>query len=60
MTYTYHWSPRFVIPGLPVLSRKGERCVVLARGAMNSALVQWERDGLVDVVSRNALRRVKQ
>lgn len=57
--YVYHWGPRFAIPGMPVLSRKGERCAVLARGAMNSALVEWS-DGSRDVVSRNALRRVKE
>ncbi len=36
--------------------RKGERCAVLARGRMNSALVAFE-DGFQVVTSRNGLRR---
>jgi hypothetical protein len=36
--------------------RKGERCRVLVRGRMNSALVQFE-DGAKFVTSRNGLRR---
>jgi hypothetical protein len=36
--------------------RKGQRCVVLARGTMNSCLVRFE-DGYTMVTSRNALRR---
>jgi hypothetical protein len=36
--------------------RKGERCRVLVRGAMNSALVEFE-DGARFVTSRNGLRR---
>jgi hypothetical protein len=36
--------------------RKGQRCVVLARGTMNSCLVKFE-DGYMMVTSRNALRR---
>lgn len=56
--YTYSWGPRFRVPGLPVLDRKGQRCRVLARGAMNSALVEFE-DGAREVISRNALRRVR-
>lgn len=54
--YRYAWGPRFKVPGLPVLSRKGETCIVLARGAMNSALVEFE-DGCQAVISRNALRK---
>ena len=56
MTYIYTWGPRFVVPNLPVMWRKGECCTVIARGAMNSAVVEW-RDGRRDVISRNALRR---
>lgn len=37
-------------------SRKGERCRVVARGRMNSALVQFP-DGYAVVTSRNGLRR---
>lgn len=58
VTYRYVWGPRFCVPGLPVLDRKGEICLVLVRGGMNSALVEFE-DGARHVVSRNALRRVK-
>lgn len=55
-TYIYSWGPRFRVPDLPVLDRKGQECEVLARGAMNSALVRF-KDGYLAVVSRNALRR---
>jgi len=58
VTYRYTWGPRLIIPGLPVLSRKGETCRLIARGAMNSALVESE-DGYRAIVSRNALRRLK-
>jgi hypothetical protein len=34
--------------------RKGQRCVVLARGTMNSCLVRFD-DGYTMVTSRNAL-----
>ena len=57
MTYRYCWGPRFRVPGLPVLDRKGALCRVVARGAMNSALVEFQ-DGEIAVISRNALRRV--
>lgn len=36
--------------------RRGERCRVVARGTMNSALVEFE-DGARFVTSRNGLRR---
>jgi len=36
----------------------GHRCRVLVRGRANSALVKFE-DGSMEVVSRNALRKVK-
>lgn len=39
--------------------RKGERCKVLVRGGMNSAMVEFERDGFRAVISRNALRKDK-
>ena len=52
--YTYRWG------NTPERARmKGRRCVVLARGAMNSALVRFIDDGQREVISRNALRRVK-
>ena len=56
MTYRYCWGPRFIVSGLPVLDRKGQLCRVIARGAMNSALVEFQ-DGVRHVISRNALRK---
>ena len=41
---------------LPLEPREGQRCVVLARGTLNSYLVRFE-DRDVMVTSRNALRR---
>jgi len=58
MIYRYAWGPRFRVPGLPVLDRKGQPCRILVRGAMNSALIEFE-DGAQFVVSRNALRRIR-
>lgn len=55
--YRYAWGPRLVVPGLPVLDRKGELCRVIARGRMNSALIEFVSDGYRAVISRNALRR---
>jgi hypothetical protein len=54
--YVYAWGPRGGLPG--AMSRKGERCRLLTRGAMNSALVEFQ-DGHRAVVSRNALRKVR-
>jgi hypothetical protein len=47
--YRYGWNR---------MGRKGQACAVLARGKMNSCLVQFE-DGYTAVTSRNALRRRK-
>jgi hypothetical protein len=49
--YDYVWHSRKNLPG-----RKGQRCRVLARGRMNSVLVEFE-DGFRAIVSRFALRR---
>lgn len=38
---------------------KDRECRVLARGGMNSALVEFTDNGQREVTSRNALRRVK-
>lgn len=38
------------------MGRKGERCRVIARGRMNSALLEFE-DGFRAVTSRSGLRR---
>ena len=46
MTYIFRWDRH---------GRKGEACEILARGTMNSCLVQFE-DGYTMVTSRNALR----
>ena len=56
MTHIYVWGPRGNMPG--AMSRKGEKCRLLARGAMNSALVEFA-DGYLAVISRNALRRIR-
>ena len=44
-TYIFRWDRH---------GRKGQRCVVLARGTMNSCLVRFE-DGYMMVTSCNAL-----
>jgi hypothetical protein len=58
MIYVYAWGPRFRVPGLAVLDRKGQRCKLLVRGRMNSALVEFP-DGVRHVISRSALRKPK-
>jgi hypothetical protein len=45
-TYIYRWDRQ---------GRKGQRCLVLARGKMNSCLVKFEDDYTM-VTSRNALK----
>lgn len=37
----------------------GRTCIVLHRGIMNSALIQFTDNGQREVVSRNSLRRLK-
>lgn len=49
--YVWFWRAR-----LP--ERKGQRCAVLARGRMNSILVEFE-DGFRAVTSRYAVRRLQ-
>ena len=39
---------------------KGRVCTVLIRGGMNSALVEFLGTGQREIVSRNALRRVRE
>ncbi len=48
--YRWHW--RKILP-----DRHGQTCRVLARGALNSILVEFE-DGWQVVTSRYAVRRV--
>lgn len=60
--YIYSWGPRGNLPG--AMARKGEACRIVApppgkRADMNSALIEFERDGYRAVISRNALRRRK-
>ena len=45
--YLYRWSR---------MGRKGQRCIVICRGALNSCWVRFE-DGHDAVTSRNALRK---
>lgn len=47
--YRYHWHRK---------GRKDQRCIVLARGTMNSCAVMF-LDGYTMVTSRNALRKDK-
>jgi hypothetical protein len=49
--WVWHWRSR-----LP--ERKGQRCRVLVRGALNSVLVEFE-DGQRVVTSRYAVRRAQ-
>lgn len=51
--YKYYWNWKIKPPG-----RKGQRCLVLARGKMNSCLVEFE-DGYRCITSRNGLRKIK-
>ena len=53
MNYLYVWGNNEKRSTL-----KGRRCKVIARGKMNSALVEFE-GGQREVISRNALRRNK-
>lgn len=52
-SYLYVWRAN----AIRTLDRKGQRCRVLVRGKMNSALIEFE-DGFRAVVSRNALRKI--
>jgi hypothetical protein len=53
--YIFRWAKCF---GMPVLSgeRKGQVCKVLARGKLNSCLIEFP-DGVRAITSRNALRK---
>jgi hypothetical protein len=52
MTYELVWRVR-----TRLADRFGESCRVLVRGAMNSCLVEFERDGFRVVTSRNYVRK---
>lgn len=53
LSYTFRWGNNSKRAQL-----KGLRCKVLARGKMNSCLVEF-KDGQKEIVSRNALRKAK-
>ena len=55
MIYDYRWYWRARLPG-----RNGQRCRIVARGSMNSVLVEFEQDGYRVVTSRYAVRRVQK
>lgn len=50
MKYIYRWDRQ---------GRKGQPCNVLARGTLNSCLVEFE-DGYRMVTSRNAIKRNRE
>lgn len=50
----WFWRPQ-PFPGRTV-DRKGARCRVVARGRMNSVIVEFEADGYRVVTSRYAVR----
>lgn len=54
MTFNYVWFWRTRLP-----ERKGQKCRVIARGKMNSILVEFE-DGYRVVASRYAVRKGEQ
>lgn len=53
-TYDRYWRVKTRLP-----ERKGERCRVVARGKMNSCIVEFERDGYQVVTSRNYIRKIQ-
>lgn len=62
MTHYYAWrnSPDFGLCPCPkrrTLYRR--RCRIVARGTMNSRLIEFE-DGQREIVSGNAIRRIKE
>lgn len=51
-TYKYSWGNNEKRQCL-----KGRECLVLARGRMNSCLIEFTDNGQREIVSRNALRK---
>lgn len=39
---------------------KGRECIVIARGKMNSCLIEFTDNGQREVTSRNSVRKIKQ
>lgn len=54
LPYIYRWNRPSA-----AASRKGQRCAVTARGAMNSCRVEFA-DGFRMITSRNAVRRARE
>lgn len=52
-TYPYYWRVKARLP-----ERRGQRCRVLARGKLNTCLLEFE-DGYLVTTSRNYIRKVK-
>jgi hypothetical protein len=52
--YIWHWKPN----ALRTLDRKGQRCRIVCRGAMNTVMLEFE-DGYRVTTSGNGLRRDK-
>lgn len=50
---THYWRIRKWLP-----ERFGQKCRVLARGALNSAMVQFE-DGTIVITSRYFVRKIR-
>lgn len=50
---THYWRIKTKLP-----ERQYQRCRLLARGTMNSCLVEFE-DGYLVIASRNAVRKLK-
>jgi hypothetical protein len=53
LVYDRVWRWRVNLP-----ERHGTLCRMIARGKMNSALIEFE-DGVRHIVSRNAIRKVR-
>lgn len=53
--YVYRWGNNARRAAM-----KGRVCRVLARGAMNSAMIEFVDNGEVEIVSRNALQRYRE
>jgi len=53
MTHIYAWGNNS-----KRLAMKGRKCRIIARGRMNSIMIEFE-DGQREIVSRRAIRRIK-
>lgn len=53
-TYTYVWGNNE-----KRLTLRGRECVVLARGKMNSIMIEFTDNGQREIVSRNSIRKTK-